>query len=461
MGPVNQDHAIRWVAGRLAFNRLLIVGLAACFVGCGFTPAGPDQQPERPNVVVFSLDTLRGDHLSANGYTRRTSPNFDQISRGGVNFEQAVAQASSTLPSHRSLFQSRWASQTGDQYPMLAEVLRGEGFSTVGFTGGGNVSAKFGFGRGFESYYESKDPLGRIHDVIPHLEDWIGGPLQEPFFLFLHCYDIHHPYNPPEPYPDAFFSEYEGFVTPEGTGQLLNKIRRIHKFKDFEGEVVLTEDDRRRIEALYDSGILYTDTYIDLLESLLEGAGVAGRTIVVLLSDHGEEFWEHGSVLHGLTVYREVVNVPLVFSGPGIPSGATVSAPVRLIDVAPTILELLGIPRPPGFQGRSLLPVIDEVETLARPVLSEMHLKKAWLEWPWKLVVHGDSGEVELFDLRSDSLEQVDLSGSHQERADELTRNLEEVVGPISEFVKVTGFAKPAPGDSKVEEQLKALGYIQ
>jgi arylsulfatase A-like enzyme len=344
---------------------------------------------------------------------------------------------------------------------MLAEVLREEGFSTVGFTGGGNVSAKFGFGRGFESYYESKDPLGRIHEVIPHLEDWFGGPLQEPFFLFLHCYDIHHPYNPPEPYPNAFFSEYEGFVTPEGTGQLLNKIRRIHKFKDFEGEIVLTEDDRRRIEALYDSGILYTDTYIDLLESLLEGAGVAGRTIVVLLSDHGEEFWEHGSVLHGLTVYREVVNVPLVFSGPGIPSGGTVSAPVRLIDVGPTILELLGIPRPPSFQGRSLFPVIDEVETLARPVLSEMHLKKAWLEWPWKLVVHGDSGEVELFDLRSDSSEQVDLSGSHQERADELTRNLEAVVGPISEFVKVTGFAKPAPGDTKVEEQLKALGYIQ
>lgn len=461
MGSVDQDEAVRWAAGRMVFNRLLTVGLAAYSVGCGFTAAGPDQQAKSPNVVVFSLDTLRADHVSANGYTRRTSPNFDRLSRRGVNFERAVAQSSSTLPSHRSLFQSRWASQTGDQYPMLAEVLREEGYSTVGFTGGGNVSAKFGFGRGFESYYESKDPWGRIHEVIPHLEEWFGGTLQEPFFLFLHCYDIHHPYNPPEPYPEAFFSEYEGFVTPEGTGQLLNKIRRIHKFEDFEGEVALTEDDRRRIEALYDAGILYTDTYIDVLDGYLEGAGVADRTIVVLLSDHGEEFWEHGSVLHSFTVYGEVLNVPLVFSGPGILSGTTISAPVRLIDVAPTVLELLGIPRPPSFQGRSLLPVIDEVEKQIRPVLSEMNAEKAWLEWPWKLVVHGDSGTVELFDLRSDGSEQVDLSSIHRERVDELTRHLEAVVGPITELDTVAGSAKPAPGDTKVEEQLKALGYIQ
>jgi len=411
--------------------------------------------------VIFSLDTLRADHVSVNGYNRLTSPNFDRFAGEGVNFVRAIAQSSSTLPSHRSLFQSRWASQTGDQYPMLAEVLREGGFSTVGFTGGGNVSAKFGFGRGFESYYESRDPWGRIHEVIPHLEDWFGGPPQEPFFLFLHCYDIHHPYNPPEPYPEAFFGEYEGFVTPEGTGQLLNKIRRIHKFEDFKGEVLLTEDDRGRIEALYDSGILYTDTYIDLLARLLEGAGVAGRTVVVLLSDHGEEFWEHGSVLHSFTVYGEVLNVPLVFSGPGIPSGATVSAPVRLIDVAPTILELLGIPKPPSFQGRSLLPVIDEVETQMRPVLGEMNEEKAWLEWPWKLVVHGESGGVELFDLRSDGSEQVDLSSIHRERVDELIKHLEVVVGPITGMEMVAGFEEPAPGDTKVEEQLKALGYIQ
>jgi arylsulfatase A-like enzyme len=461
VGYLDQIDAVWRIVDRESFRKLLIAGLIASCAGCGFAadPAGGERQ--RPNVVVFSLDTLRADHLKVNGYARRTSPNFDRLAQRGVNFQRAVAQSSSTLPSHLSLFQSRWASQTGDRYPMLAEVLKEAGYSTVGFTGGGNVSARFGFGRGFDSYYESKDPWGRVHELMPHLEEWLAESVQEPFFMFLHCYDIHHPYNPPDPYPDAFFSEYDGFVTPRGTGQLLNKIRRIHKFENFEGEIELNGDDRKKIEALYDSGILYTDTYIKRLDGLLEAAGVAGRTIVVLLSDHGEEFWEHGSVLHSATVYREVLDVPLVFSGPGIPAGNTVSTSVRLIDVAPTILELLGLQRPTSFQGQSLLSMIGGVERRGRPVLSEMHSAKAWLEWPWKLVIHGDSGEVEFFDLQSDELEQMDLSGSHPKMVAQLKRNLEAVVGPVAEFVPVAGFAEPSPEDARLKEQLQALGYVE
>lgn len=452
--------------------------------GCSglFAPAAKDL-----NVILISYDTLRADRLGIYGYEKReTSPVLDRLAQRGVVFERAVSQASSTFPSHMSLFQSRWASQLSRKSPLLAQVLRRNGFRTAAFTNGGNVSGKLGFERGFDSYFETRSQSG-LEEIFPQFESWLRQNDQEareePFFLFLHTYDIHHPYDPPAEYQKLFADGYEGRITGASTGPLLNKVRKIHNFQDFKGEVPLTAADKDHIRALYEADIRHADSYLERLDALLQELGLWDDTLVVFLSDHGEEFWEHGEVLHSFTVYEEMVHVPLVMWLPkddaqdsgatgdaggtrdagavGRPTGRAehmrIPQQVRLLDVAPTILDVLGIDPPSEMEGESLLPLLAGTGE-DRPAVAEMNLQKAWIEPPLKLIVDHENEELRVYDLVQDPGEQHPTTDGRLPR--DLYRSLVQRLGR-SAARKVSGPAQmDLPEDEELLEQLRSLGYL-
>ena len=242
--------------------------------------------------------------------------------------------------------------------------------------------------------------------------------------------------------------------------QELTKTRRIGQFKRSTEEVEWTEDDRRKVVALYDGGIRYADTYMERLRSLLEELALWDQTLVIFLSDHGEEFWEHGNVLHSFTVFQDQVHVPLILKFPGGDhAGIRVDQPVRLLDVAPTVLGLLELPVPPSMQGGNLLPFIEGKKPL-RAIVTEMHSTKAWITMPHKLITDIDDETLRLFDLSADPGEQHDLA---KERPEEVRRLYGAMVRTLGDGMKVQvrGYQRPPPEDPELLEQLRALGYIE
>ena len=411
------------------------------------------------NVLLISYDTLRADHLGLYGYQRDTSPELDRFGQSAVVFDNAISQSASTYPSHMSLFQSRHASRVVAEAPMLAQILNAAGYATAGFTGGGNVSKSFGFDRGFGVYEEVAHREG-LEELMPKFQSWVRDHRDVPFFVFLHTYDVHHPYDPPEPFQSMFLSEYEGEVTGPSTGTWLNKIRRIGAFADFEGEVVLSAEDREKIRALYDGGVRYADGYLKQIFGLLAELSIWDDTIVIFLSDHGEEFWEHGSVLHSFTVFQEVIRVPLIFKLPNQRRGGTrVEQQVRLLDVAPTVLDLLDIPKPETMLGQSLVPAI-EGGSNAVVAVSEMERFKSLIEAPLKLIVDSSARELTLFDLSTDPGETTDISKDHVDTTRRLYRQLTTELDS-AEFSEVSGIAGELPTDEALVDQLRALGYVE
>jgi arylsulfatase A-like enzyme len=425
-------------------------------VGCS-DPAAP----ARPNLVVVSLDTLRADHLGLYGYERGTSPHLDALAETAVVFDNAFSHSTHTAPAHRALFQSRVVSRTGADQPVLAEVLGAAGYRTAAFTGAGKVSAKLGFDRGFALFHEDIRGFGAS---FPRIERWLREEAETPFFLFLHTYDIHLPYDPPPPFDTQFAADgYAGPVEGPRTRELVRKTLRLGEWAHFEGDLALDASDRAQMVALYDGGIRYTDQFIGRLEAVLRERGLWEDTVVVVTADHGEEFWDHDSLAHGLTLYQEVLRVPLVVRWPGAPAGVAgrrVPDAVRLMDVAPSLLELAGVAPPPGFQGRSLVPWLRGETLPPAPVLAELAHSRTWIRHPWKLIHHPREKRSELFELASDPGEQTDLAAERPGRRGQLESELRQALAAADrnpvEPVNPTHVA-----DDELREQLRALGYVE
>jgi hypothetical protein len=278
------------------------------------------------------------------------------------------------------LFQSRHASAAESDGLALAQVLAKSGFRTAAFTGGGNVSSRLGFGRGLEVYEESPNGL---EESLSRAASWLRQHRQERFFLFLHTDDIHLPYDPPEPHASMFTESYSGTIRGDNTREILRVLRHLD---GQEGDLVeLAPLDRERVVALYDGGLHYTDAQLEHFFDLTSELDLDRDTLVIFISDHGEEFWDHGSVIHSHTLYQELLHVPLLIRAPGIVP-TRIAATISLMDLAPTILELLEIPLPVQFEGRSLLGLIRGIETADRLIISEQRGLKGWMEYPWKLV---------------------------------------------------------------------------
>ena len=416
------------------------------------------------NVVLVSLDTLRADHLGSYGHDRPTSPFLDELVARSWRFASAAAHSPWTRPSHRALMTGLHPLSTGAAPARhLAERLAGAGFRTDAWTGGGQMDPTMGFGRGFDRY--------RVVDWVREPERWEedlatlrgGGQL-----LFLHTYEIH------DPYVDDRFT----------TGLESGRLKPYFDQATARGLGELTEDEKRWVEALYDGGVAFTDERLRALFERIDDHLALDRTIVVVTSDHGEEFWEHDGWRHGQSVYQHQLHVPLFLHVPaalrrrhGIAEGAgVVSQPVRLIDVTPTLLELLGIEPDPAMQGRSLLPLLrgerlPRAITLAEDIGPKERESKSVRDGDLKLVrtqyFEGELAEaapdLELYDLGADPEEQHDLAGELPADRDRLDALLSEWTG---ERWTPTAERPDAPADPEGEldprlrERLEALGYV-
>jgi len=452
-------------------------GLPACLlpllllVGGGLPGLSACARERPPSLVLISLDTVRQDHVSAYGYERPTTPSLDRLAERGVLFTEAFAQEVNTAPSHGSMFTGTYPHEHGcvsnahkldADHATLAEILLSAGFRTAGYVSGFPMRARVSaLDRGFEVWddaFQGWRRDGRI--VTGRALRWLAERgADERFFLFLHLYDAHGRYEPPEGYRDLFASEEPG--------RSLESIPRYQRIRDEQGRVVRTLDtyvDR------YDAMIRYVD---DLVGRVLEAVDL-DRTVVVVLSDHGETLGERAHALdHGGQLFDEQIRIPLVLAAPGLTSSRT-HARVETIDLLPTLLELLELDAP-GLEipGRSLVPALragaqgrDRVFSAARAV-SGRHADRGYRLQPprrllsvrserWKLIRYPgvDDDPVELYDLAADPGEERDVAPGHPEVRDAL---LEE----LARWHEGTR-ARPAPElPDEVREGLEALGYLE
>jgi len=431
--------------------------------GCGRWDPAPPQL-----LVLISIDTLRADHLGAYGYERPTSPTLDAIARSGVVFEDAMATAPWTLPSHAAMLTGLYPSTTGvdsdgDALPedaaSLATWLSDQGFATAAVVNSLYLSERHGFDRGFESFLyvrETADQRTPSRLITDRARSWLEAPDPRRRFLFLHYYDVHSDYVSMPESEARFVGEYHGPV--DGTTRQLALLRRGRS------DLTLGPEDIAHLFDRYDAGIRQLDDELARLMHYLDESGWAERALVVVTSDHGEEFGEHGSYLHGRTQYQEVLHVPLIMRGPGVPAGVRVATPVSLVDLAPTLLATLGVPSPPGLDGIDLSPLWKRgVERLDLRLLyseADHHnaipdATRAVRQGRFKLVVDRSTGSYVLYDLERDGDELHDVASERPEVARLLLERLERRMGRHVE-------APPAaPMDRRETERLRSLGYLE
>jgi arylsulfatase A-like enzyme len=335
----------------------------------------------RPNVILVSIDTLRADHLSLYGYHRSTSPHLDAWARArAAVFDNVVAAAPWTLPSHVSIFSGLDALRHGVNQnqaapaamTLLGEVLRPAGYATLAVTGGGFVHPQFGFAQGFDRYWSFGIRMGSEEELeveVTEACDVLERYARRPFFLFLHTYEVHNPFRPRQPYFSAF-SEAPADATVDVTGlpqsaeDGFQEHRGLVLLRNGEDPQPLGEDQLDLALDLYDAGIAYTDSMLARVLRRLEHLGIEDQTVVVVTSDHGELFGEHGEFNH-VSLYDENLLVPLIIVDPRRERPVRIPDQVRLIDVMPTVLDLLDVEAPGDLDGVSLVPLMDGGEQAA------------------------------------------------------------------------------------------------
>jgi arylsulfatase A-like enzyme len=405
-----------------------------------------DDPVAHPNVVLISLDTLRADHLSGYGYPRPTSPSLDElVLRRGATFTNAMATYPMTHFSHLSIFTGLFTAAlpangilpASAPVVTLTELLRDAGFTTIGVTEDTLVSREYGFGRGFDHLVELHPGWAdRARLVFARGRELLRTMRRRRFFLFLHNYKVHRPYLPSPGYATLFPSDAGEAALPDVPAKY--------------------RDDRDA----YDRSIRELDDEVGGFLRALEVEGLADRTLLIVLSDHGEAFGEHGFAEHGFSPHQEALHVVLAFRGPGI-AVHRITTPVSLADVAPTLLDVLGLPVPPGMQGRSL-----------RKPLSGQSIGYApeFFEWNGdgtRGMRFGNSklvrqvGRTLFYDLARDPTEAdpVDLKAKP---APPLERLLDDYEAEGTRRRAVLGVPGDAPSISpELQKSLRGLGYVE
>jgi arylsulfatase A-like enzyme len=453
---------------RLVWAGVVALGVVAAAASSGWlgTRTGP------LNVVLISIDTLRADHLGCYGYGRPTSPALDALAAEATRFESVTASSPWTLPSHATMLTGLYPHNHGvknygtrldEKIPTIASVLAARGYRTKAIVNHHVLGPAFGLMHGFAaaeyvSEWSDDDADERRlvdrGDVITQKAiDWIA-QAESPFFLFVHFYDVHSDYAARPEYRAMFAGDYAGPV--DGTNAQLVWIRA--------NNVSLAAADRDYLVALYDAEIRQLDDQLARLFRFLDERGLAGRTLLVVTSDHGEEFLEHGSVLHGRTMYQEVIAVPLLVRGPGIPRGARVAQNVSLADLAPTVLAVLGAPIPPGLDGRSVAAYWRDPGRLHPDHLAfaeadwmnvQPDIKRMVRRGTHKLHLDRLTDATELYDVAADPHEQHDLGREQADRVRALRADLDAFGRVERPAVPVT----PPTGDAA--DRLRALGYLK
>lgn len=471
---------IRLERRRHRLAAVLAVLLSAACAGCGRAEDAAGRRPLQGAVLVL-LDTVRADHVSCYGYPRPTTPVLDALARSGVRFTQAVSQAPWTLPSVAALLAGRLP---GDALAerlssSIVERLRAAGLVTAAFTEGGFVSRAFGLDRGFIDFEEAEGAVrlarpgaqveaaaghgGGIAHTFGRAEDWLRRHRSDRFFLLVHTYEPHTPYTN---------HDFSAGLRPGVVGSAfsLDTLVRLRS-----GEITLDAEELEYAKALYDGDIRNADRHVEALLTALRELGLADRTLVVVTSDHGEELADHypaNTGSHGHSLRDPLIMVPLIVADPTRRYPVhEVTAQVRLIDVMPTIADLLGVAVEPPVEGRTLVPLMEGVETGARVAVTG-HTRRGppragVRAMGFKYIVRTGPDpttpplsppppERQLYDLRNDAAERRNVAGEHPALAAALDQLLENVPGarPGSE-----GSAIPVE-DPALRERLRSLGYI-
>jgi len=311
-----------------------------------------NHQPDRANVLLITIDTLRADHLGCYGYERGTSPNLDRFAEESVKFENVYCPLPATAPSHASIFSSLYPHKHGvvangwvlaEHHTTLAEIFKRNGYMAAAFVSSFPVDSRFGLDQGFDLY---DDRFDKAEATTSHIRQWAGHEIKEgfdrragitaakavewlkshaqkPFFLWVHFFDPHAPYDPPKPFDTLFIEN--------------------------------TDTPMERIIARYDGEIRFVDREIRRLLDGIDTLELKDNTLSIITSDHGEGLGQHNWMAHGVYIYEEQMRLPLLIRFPGkIPPGKRIEAPIQSIDIAPTLLSLLNLSPPEAFQGRDL-----------------------------------------------------------------------------------------------------------
>jgi arylsulfatase A-like enzyme len=427
----------------------------------------------RHDVVLIVVDTLRADHLGCYGYPRNTSANIDLLAREAIVYKNAISQAPWTLPSVASLLTSQYPSVLGiydrpvafrPDYGLLQEQLKKKGYLTGGVVSVPLLSAKLGFGRGFDDYSE---PSALTHSgvsspaVTRAAISFLRKAGGRPFFLFVHYFDPHYSYVLHPEYD--FLPSYRGSL---GSGEDIRDL--------WEKRSRMSEDDIDYLVSLYDSEIAFTDRHVGSLLGELRRLGLYDESLIVLTGDHGEEFMERGWIGHTISLHGEVLHVPLLIKPPGNRSGV-VETHVGLIDVMPTILSYLGFEDAPPMEGKSL--EIDDPErtpgTPARPVFSETFnpqthragvpgeiASRSVVAFGHKLVLDQIAMTRRVYDLSADPRERLDIAGKKGETQRRLEATLSDWMEHVARSEDREWPAEKGGLTEEQMEQLEALGYL-
>lgn len=438
----------------------LLACLAAASLWLGCEAEGPQAEISSPttNVVLISIDTLRPDHLGCYGYEVPTSPHLDSFCQESVVFRQAIAQAPSTLHSHASIFSSllphhhgaSWGEKTGlpEEAVTITEILKSAGYATAGFTGGGQMDPVFGLDQGFDVY----DLPGQEHflGTVRRGIEWLDRTPDRPFFLFLHSYEVHHPYTPSAEHLAQVGGDYEGSLPDEIEIEFLRQVNN--------GDIEIDSADFDHIVSTYDAEIRSMDDGFSYLIAALKDRDLYDDTLFVFTSDHGEEFGEHGVVgWHSHTLHDELLRVPLIIRFPGATHANTVvNDQVRSLDIAPTLASILGLPVPNEFDGVDLTGSIVRGEALDLTSIGRMDRPRG-VELTsirtnrWKMLLP----RRYLYDLSKDPTEQWDAAMSERDTIRALEQALDEALASREPLET----EQVAPSDATLDE-LRALGYI-
>ncbi len=435
-GAVRKAVFLRWIACGVAL---------ASAVACRHTTETREasRPPREANVLLVTLDTTRADHLSCYGPSGARTPHLDALAARGVRFAHATAQVPLTLPSHACVMTGAYPPVHGlrdmggfvldRRHPTIASIAQSAGFETAAFVGSRVLATHFGLSNGFATYDDNMGgepeedklpgvfPERRAAVVTDRALEWLKANASRKFFLWAHYYDPHAPYDPPAPYRKTYAKD------------------------------------------LYSGEIAYTDEHVGRLLDGLERLGLASRTLIAVIGDHGESLGEHGELTHGIFLYDSTLRVPFIMAGPDAPAGKVIEDQVRSIDLAPTVLEFLNLPKSPETQGVSLWPLVRGGERVrSNWSYAETLYPRTYMGWSelramradrWKLILAPRS---ELYALDRDSSEGDNIIARHPAEADQLQKKIWEVSGAPLAKEKVVS----TPLDPQTRQELESLGYV-
>jgi arylsulfatase len=476
---------------RVALRRIAGLALGALAAGACAPPAKP------PHLVLVLVDTLRADHLGVYGYPRPTSPRLDALAPQSVVFERASSPSSWTRPAVASLLTSRLPSEHGavstlrrlaDDVPTLVEALRTAGYRSIGVSANfPHVSEATGLARGFDSFvalrseaapddpdwlWPEPDGAGGVRHLRAASADEVNAELlrrlpervETPLFLYAHYMEPHSGYAPPAALRGRFVRdpELDRRSPPASSDHVLDLAT---------GRREASPEEIGRLVDLYDAEIAAADEALGRLLDALAARGIGTDAVVVVLSDHGEEFGEHGGFFHGLALHRESIHVPLLIRAPGRPGGERRSDAVDLLDVPTTLLALAGAAPAPGMRGRDLLGVAplaprpDLLAELHRDPLVERRAgprRHVWAlqRWPWKIILPS-RGTAEVYHLGRDLAERSPVPAFASDETDRLRARLTREGQELRVALRRRDTAPDAPLDAETRAALRALGYVE